>query len=73
MVGLDGARGHRAGSARKIAAEARKAMLLPEAVRTLQQQGFAPLLQETPAFAQFIRAEMNRWSEVARIAGLSKS
>ena len=57
----------------RIAAEARKAMLLPEAVRTLQQQGFAPMLQETPAFAQFIRAEMNRWSEVARIAGLSKS
>jgi tripartite-type tricarboxylate transporter receptor subunit TctC len=57
----------------RIAAATHKAMLLPEAVRTLQQQGFAPLLQETPAFAQFVRAELNRWSEVARTAGLSKS
>jgi tripartite-type tricarboxylate transporter receptor subunit TctC len=56
-----------------IADAARKAMLLPEAVRMLQQQGFAPLLQEPTAFAQFVRAELNRWSEVARIAGLSRS
>jgi tripartite-type tricarboxylate transporter receptor subunit TctC len=57
----------------KINDAARKGMHTPEAIDMLAKQGYEPL-DATPAqFADFIRSEFTRWSDVARGAGLLKS
>jgi tripartite-type tricarboxylate transporter receptor subunit TctC len=54
----------------KIAAAAEKAMHGPEATETLKKQGFDPLGEGPDAFGQYVRNEITRWSEVARLAGV---
>jgi tripartite-type tricarboxylate transporter receptor subunit TctC len=54
----------------KLAASARKAMHAPEAIETLRKQGYEPFDAGPDEFAAFIRSEITRWSNVARVAGL---
>jgi tripartite-type tricarboxylate transporter receptor subunit TctC len=54
----------------KIANAAEKAMRGPEAIETLKKQGFEPLGEGPDAFASYLRSEIARWSEVARVAGV---
>jgi len=54
----------------KIAAAAQEAMHSPEAIATLQKQGFDPIGDGPDAFGRFIRSEVTRWSEVASVAGM---
>jgi tripartite-type tricarboxylate transporter receptor subunit TctC len=54
----------------KLSAAARKAMHEPKAIETLRKQGYEPLDGGPDEFATFIRSEITRWSEVARVAGL---
>jgi tripartite-type tricarboxylate transporter receptor subunit TctC len=56
----------------KLAASARMAMHAPEAMETLRKQGYEPLDAGPDEFAAFIRSEIIRWSEVARVAGLKR-
>jgi tripartite-type tricarboxylate transporter receptor subunit TctC len=57
----------------KLAAAARQAMHKPESIATLRKQGYEPLDAGPDEFANFMRSEIARWSEVARNAGLAKS
>lgn len=57
----------------KLAGAASKAMHAPDAAEILRQQGYDPLDLGPDAFAAFIAKEYDRWSEVARSAGLLKS
>jgi tripartite-type tricarboxylate transporter receptor subunit TctC len=57
----------------KLAAAARQAMHMPEAIASLSRQGYEPLDAGPDEFASFMRSEIARWSEVARTAGLVKS
>jgi tripartite-type tricarboxylate transporter receptor subunit TctC len=54
----------------KLAAAAHKAMRAPDAIETLRKQGYEPLDAGPDEFASFMRSEIERWSEVARAAGL---
>jgi tripartite-type tricarboxylate transporter receptor subunit TctC len=54
----------------KIASAATKAMHAPEAVETLKKQGFDPLGEGPEPFRRYVRSEISRWSEVARLAGV---
>jgi tripartite-type tricarboxylate transporter receptor subunit TctC len=54
----------------KLADTALKAMHSPEAVATLRKQGYEPLDAGPDEFATFMRSEIVRWTEVARLAGL---
>jgi tripartite-type tricarboxylate transporter receptor subunit TctC len=54
----------------KIASAAQMAMRSPEAIETLQKQGFDPIGEGPDAFGRFMRSEVTRWSEVARVAGM---
>jgi tripartite-type tricarboxylate transporter receptor subunit TctC len=54
----------------KIAAAAQTAMHAPEAIETLRKQGFDPIGEGPDVFGRFVRSEVARWSEVARLAGL---
>ncbi|HKN11177.1 MAG TPA: tripartite tricarboxylate transporter substrate binding protein [Pseudomonadota bacterium] len=54
----------------KIAGAAQKAMRSPEAIQTLQKQGFDPIGEGPDAFGRFMRSEVTRWAEVARVAGM---
>jgi len=54
----------------KIANAAAKAMQAPTAVETLRKQGFDPLGDSPDAFGRYMRSEIDRWSEVARVAGV---
>jgi tripartite-type tricarboxylate transporter receptor subunit TctC len=54
----------------KIARAAEKAMHAPEATETLKKQGFDPLGEGPDAFGRYVRSEITRWSEVARLAGV---
>jgi tripartite-type tricarboxylate transporter receptor subunit TctC len=54
----------------KITSTAEKAMHRPDAVETLQKQGFDPLGQGPDAFRRCLLSEITRWSEVARHAGV---
>jgi tripartite-type tricarboxylate transporter receptor subunit TctC len=54
----------------KLASVADKAMHAPEAVETLQKQGFDPHGGRPDAFAGYLRSEISRWSDVARAAGV---
>jgi tripartite-type tricarboxylate transporter receptor subunit TctC len=54
----------------KLAEAARTGMHTPEIVANLGQQGFDPLDVGPHEFGIFIRSEVNRWSEVARAAGI---
>jgi len=53
-----------------LAAAANKAMHAPAAVDLLAKEGYEPLVASPDEFGAFIRSEFNRWSEVARAAGL---
>jgi tripartite-type tricarboxylate transporter receptor subunit TctC len=53
-----------------LADAARRAMQSPAAVETLQLQGYEPFESGPDEFATFIRSEVDRWSAVARAAGL---
>jgi tripartite-type tricarboxylate transporter receptor subunit TctC len=54
----------------KLAHAAHQAMHTSQAVETLRKQGFDPLDGGPDEFADYIRSEFTRWSEVARSAGL---
>lgn len=54
----------------KVASAADKVMHAPDAVATLKKQGFEPLGTGPDAFGSYLRNEITRWSEVARIAGV---
>jgi tripartite-type tricarboxylate transporter receptor subunit TctC len=54
----------------KLADAARQAMQSPAAVETLRVQGYEPFESGPDQFATFIRSEVDRWSAVARVAGL---
>ncbi|HEY7300562.1 MAG TPA: tripartite tricarboxylate transporter substrate binding protein [Xanthobacteraceae bacterium] len=54
----------------KIAGAAGKAMRMPETIEALKKQGFEPLGEGPDAFGRYLRDEVARWSEVARVAGL---
>jgi tripartite-type tricarboxylate transporter receptor subunit TctC len=53
-----------------VASAAAKAMHAPAAVETLSKQGFDPLGSGPDVFGPYLRNEINRWSEVARSAGV---
>ena len=54
----------------KVASAAANAMHVPAAIETLKKQGFDPLGTGPDAFGPYLRNEISRWSEVARIAGV---
>jgi tripartite-type tricarboxylate transporter receptor subunit TctC len=54
----------------RLAGAAHQAMHTPEAIETLSKQGYDPLDAGPDEFAAFFRSEMDRWSAVARAAGL---
>ena len=54
----------------KLADAAPKAMQTPKAQEALRKQGFEPLNGGPDEFAQYIRRETARWTDVARAAGL---
>ena len=54
----------------KIASAATRAMHAPDAVETLKKQGFDPLGEGPEPFGRYVRSEISRWSEVARLAGV---
>jgi tripartite-type tricarboxylate transporter receptor subunit TctC len=54
----------------KIADVAKGAMRRPEAIETLKKQGFEPLGEGPETFGSYLRSEIARWSEVARVAGV---
>lgn len=54
----------------KLADAAPKAMQTPKAQEALRKQGFEPLNGGPDEFAQYIRRETARWTDVAQAAGL---
>jgi tripartite-type tricarboxylate transporter receptor subunit TctC len=54
----------------KLADAAPKAMQTPQAQEALRKQGFEPLDGGPEEFAEYIRRETARWTEVAQSAGL---
>lgn len=54
----------------KLADAAPKAMQTPQAQEALRKQGFEPLDGGPQEFAEYIRRETARWTEVAQAAGL---
>jgi tripartite-type tricarboxylate transporter receptor subunit TctC len=54
----------------KLAAAARAAMHAPDAVDLLHKQGFRPEDMGPDQFAAYIKSEIDRWSAVARTAGM---
>jgi tripartite-type tricarboxylate transporter receptor subunit TctC len=68
--GLSAPAGTAQAAIEKIAGAARNAVHSPEAVETLRKQGFDPIGEGPDAFGRFIRSEVERWSEVARVAGM---
>jgi tripartite-type tricarboxylate transporter receptor subunit TctC len=54
----------------KLADAAPKAMQTPKAQEALRKQGFEPLNGGPDEFAQYIRRETVRWTDVAQVAGL---
>ena len=54
----------------KVASAADQAMHAPAAIETLKKQGFEPLGTGPDAFASYLRNEITRWSDVARVAGV---
>jgi tripartite-type tricarboxylate transporter receptor subunit TctC len=54
----------------KLAGAATKAMQTPQAQEALRKQGFEPLNGGPDDFAEHIRRETARWTEVAQAAGL---
>jgi tripartite-type tricarboxylate transporter receptor subunit TctC len=70
-VGLEAPAGTPQGIIEKMAGAAQQAMHSPQAVATLEQQGFVPLEGGPDEFDRFIRGEIARWTEVARLAGMT--
>src|SRR5262249_46778532 len=56
----------------KIASAAGKAMHAPETIESLKKQGFEPIGESPDAFGRYVRDEVARWSDVARVAGLKR-
>jgi len=56
----------------KLAPAVQEAIHAPEAVATLNKQGFDPLTGGPGVFRHFIVTELTRWSDVAQAAGLKK-
>jgi tripartite-type tricarboxylate transporter receptor subunit TctC len=54
----------------KLAGAAKQVMHTPEAIETLNKQGYDIVESGPDQFAAFIRSELARWSAVARDAGL---
>jgi tripartite-type tricarboxylate transporter receptor subunit TctC len=54
----------------KLADAAPKAMQMPKAQEALRKQGFETLNGGPDEFAQYIRRETARWTDVAQVAGL---
>ena len=54
----------------KLAGAATEAMQTPQAQEALRKQGFEPLNGGPDEFAEYIRRETARWTEVAQAAGL---
>jgi tripartite-type tricarboxylate transporter receptor subunit TctC len=54
----------------KLAAAARAAMHAPDAVDLLHKQGFRPEDMGPDQFGAYIKSEIERWSAVARTAGM---
>jgi tripartite-type tricarboxylate transporter receptor subunit TctC len=55
---------------KKLADAAHEAMHAPAAVEALRKQGYDPLDAGPDAFAAFLRSETERWTAVARAAGM---
>lgn len=69
-LGLLAPQGTQRSVVERLAQVAHVAMHSPEAKEALQQQGYVPLDAGPDEFEAFIRSEIARWSEVARLAGL---
>ena len=54
----------------KLSGAAQQAMRMPEAVENLRKQGVDPLSGGPDQLGRFVAAELARWSDVARAAGL---
>jgi tripartite-type tricarboxylate transporter receptor subunit TctC len=54
----------------KLAGAATEAIQTPRAQEALRKQGFEPLNGGPDEFAEYIRRETARWTEVAQAAGL---
>jgi tripartite-type tricarboxylate transporter receptor subunit TctC len=54
----------------RVADAAATAMHAPAAVEILKKQGFEPIGGTPDAFARYMRSEIDRWSDVARAAGV---
>ncbi len=54
----------------KLASAARKAMHAPDAVDLLHKQGFTPEDMGPDQFGAYIKSEIERWSAVAKAAGI---
>src|SRR5262245_10390350 len=54
----------------RIASATAGAMRAPEAIETLKKQGYEPLGTGPDAFAPYLQKELQRWSDVARAAGV---
>jgi tripartite-type tricarboxylate transporter receptor subunit TctC len=55
---------------KKLADAAHEAMHAPAAVEALRKQGYDPLDAGPDEFATFLRSETERWTAVARAAGM---
>ncbi len=54
----------------KVASAAEKVMHAPAAIDTLSKQGVDPIGSSPEKFAAYLKSEINRWSDVARAAGV---
>ena len=53
----------------KVAKAAGATMQAPQAIATLNKQGFEPISEGPDRFGSYLRSEITRWSEIARSAG----
>ena len=58
------------GAIDKVAGAAAKAMHVPQAVETLEKQGFDPIGNDPAAFGRYLKSEIGRWADVAKTAGV---
>jgi tripartite-type tricarboxylate transporter receptor subunit TctC len=56
------------GAIEQIASAAKKAMHAPTSIEALGKQGFDPIGGSPEAFGSYLRNEISRWSDVARVA-----
>jgi tripartite-type tricarboxylate transporter receptor subunit TctC len=55
----------------RLSDQTRAAIMVPDAVATLQAAGTQPVGSDAARFGDFLRAEIARWAEVARARNIS--